>query len=88
MVKLMEDDLYFGRLAVVPEARGQGIARRLIEAVEDEARRRELAGVRLGVRIVLTENQQLFTVARLRRDLARGPSGLRPSDLDQYAQDR
>jgi ribosomal protein S18 acetylase RimI-like enzyme len=61
MVQLMEDDLYFGRLAVVPEARGQGIARRLIEAVEDEARRRELAGVRLGVRIVLTENQRFFT---------------------------
>jgi predicted N-acetyltransferase YhbS len=61
MLKLIEDDLYFGRLSVVPAARGQGIARRLIEAVEDEARRRELAGVRLGVRIVLTENQRLFT---------------------------
>jgi ribosomal protein S18 acetylase RimI-like enzyme len=61
MVKLLEDDLYFGRLAVVPSARGEGIARRLVEAVEDEARRRELAGVRLGVRIVLTENQRLFT---------------------------
>ncbi|HTB35958.1 MAG TPA: GNAT family N-acetyltransferase [Reyranella sp.] len=61
MLKLVEDDLYFGRLSVVPAARGQGVARRLIEAVEDEARRRELAGVRLGVRIVLTENQRLFT---------------------------
>ena len=61
MVKLEEDDLYFGRLAVVPAARGQGIARKLIEAVEDEARRRELSGVRLGVRTVLTENQGLFT---------------------------
>jgi ribosomal protein S18 acetylase RimI-like enzyme len=61
MVKLEEDDIYFGRLSVVPAARGQGIARKLIEAVEDEARRRELAGVRLGVRIVLTENQRLFT---------------------------
>jgi len=60
MVKLLEDDLYLGRLAVVPAARGQGIARRLVEAVEDEARRRELAGVRLGVRIVLPENQKLF----------------------------
>jgi ribosomal protein S18 acetylase RimI-like enzyme len=60
MVKLLEDDLYLGRLAVVPAARGQGIARRLVEAVEDEARRRELAGVRLGVRIALTENQKLF----------------------------
>ena len=72
MTKLMEDDLYFGRLSVVPEARGQGLARRLIEAVEDEARRRELAGVRLGVRIVLTENQTAVHVARLCRDLARG----------------
>ena len=61
MVKLVEDDLYFGRLSVVPEARGEGLARRLVEAVEDEARRRELAGVQLGVRIVLVENQQLFS---------------------------
>lgn len=60
MVKLEDNDLYFGRLAVVPAARGQGIARKLIDAVEDEARRRELGGVRLGVRIVLTENQRLF----------------------------
>jgi ribosomal protein S18 acetylase RimI-like enzyme len=61
MVKLLEGDLYFGRLAVLPSARGRGIARLLIDAVEDEARRRELPGVRLGVRIVLTENQALFT---------------------------
>jgi len=61
MVKLIEGDLYFGRLSVVPEARGEGIARRLVEAVEDEARRRELAGVQLGVRIVLVENQKLFS---------------------------
>ena len=61
MVKLLEDDLYFGRLSVLPTARGQGIAKRLVEAVEDEARRRELAGVRLGVRVVLAENQRLFT---------------------------
>jgi len=56
----MEGDLYFGRLAVRPAARGLGIARKLIEAVEVEARRRGLAGVRLGVRIVLTGNQRLF----------------------------
>lgn len=61
MLKLMEGDLYFGRLAVLPSERGHGIARRLVEAVEDEARRRELDGVRLGVRIVLTENQRFFS---------------------------
>ncbi len=60
MLKLMEGDLYFGRLSVLPEARGVGLARRLVEAIEDEARRRDLAGVRLGVRVALTDNQRLF----------------------------
>jgi len=60
LMEEMEGDLYFGRLSVLPSARGLGLARRLIEAVEGEARRRGLAGVRLGVRIVLTENQRLF----------------------------
>lgn len=56
----LEGDLYFGRLAVRPEARGLGLARQLIIAVEDDARRRGLPGVRLGVRIALVENQRLF----------------------------
>jgi ribosomal protein S18 acetylase RimI-like enzyme len=60
MIKPVEGDLYLGRLAVVPSARGRGIARRLVQGVEDEAARRGLTGVRLGVRIVLTENQRLF----------------------------
>jgi len=61
MLKPMEADLYVGRLSVSPTARGRGIARRLVEAVESEARRRGARGVRLGVRIVLTDNQRLFT---------------------------
>jgi ribosomal protein S18 acetylase RimI-like enzyme len=60
MTEMQDGDLYFGRLAVLPEARGLGLARRLIAAVEAEARRRGLPGVRLGVRVVLTENQRLF----------------------------
>jgi len=60
LVEEKEGDLYFGRLSVVPTARGQGLARKLIDAVEAEARRRGLAGVRLGVRVVLTDNQRLF----------------------------
>ena len=60
MVKPEDGDLYFGRLSVLPAARGLGLARRLVEAVEAEARRRGLAGIRLGVRIVLTDNQRLF----------------------------
>jgi ribosomal protein S18 acetylase RimI-like enzyme len=60
MTKVMEGDLYFGRLSVVPKARGLGLAKRLVEAVEADARARGLAGVRLGVRVMLTENQRLF----------------------------
>ena len=60
MTKQVDDDLYFGRLAVLPAARGRGLARRLVAAVETDASRRGLAGVRLGVRIALVENQQLF----------------------------
>ena len=86
VLRILEGDLYLGRLSVLPAARGLGIARQLVAAVEDEARRRELAGVRLGVRIVLTENQKLLRLARLPRNLARGPSRLRPPDLDQHAQ--
>ena len=60
MTKQVGDDLYFGRLAVAPAARGRGLARLLVDAVEADARSRGLAGVRLGVRIALVENQQLF----------------------------
>jgi ribosomal protein S18 acetylase RimI-like enzyme len=60
MTKPMEGDLYFGRLSVLPAARGLGVAKRLIEAVEADARARGMPGVRLGVRVVLTDNQRLF----------------------------
>ena len=60
VTEVLEGDLYFGRLAVLPEARGTGLAKRLIGAVEDEAPRRGLPGVRLGVRIALEANQRLF----------------------------
>jgi len=60
LFKPEERDLYFGRLAVPPYRRGQGVAGALIRFVEDEARRRDCAGIVLGVRIVLPENQTLF----------------------------
>jgi predicted N-acetyltransferase YhbS len=60
MIKEQEGDLYFGRLSVLPSARGLGLAHRLVEAVEAEARTRGMAGVRLGVRIALPDNQRLF----------------------------
>ena len=60
VTNLLEGDLYFGRLSVLPAARGLGLAKRLIAAVEQDARARGLPGVRLGVRIALPDNQRLF----------------------------
>lgn len=55
------EDLYFGRLSVLPTHRRSGVAEALIAAVEAEARARGASGVLLGVRIALTGNQRLFT---------------------------
>jgi len=60
MTRIEDGDLYFGRLSVLPAARGEGLSKRLVGAVEAEARARGLPGVRLGVRVVLTDNQKLF----------------------------
>ena len=60
LFKPEDGDLYFGRLAVLPECRGLGIAPLLVAAVEAEARRRAAPGVVLGVRIALPANQRLF----------------------------
>ena len=53
--------LYLGRLAVSPAARGRGVAAALVGAVEQEARRRGLPRVHLGVRLALEGNRRLFT---------------------------
>jgi ribosomal protein S18 acetylase RimI-like enzyme len=60
MTRIEDGDLYFGRLSVRPAARGLGVARKLVAAVENKARGRGLPGVRLGVRIALPANQKLF----------------------------
>ena len=54
------EDLYFGRLAVLPKYRQTGLARTLVAFVEEEASRRGCAGVLLSVRVALPANQQLF----------------------------
>lgn len=52
--------LYVGRLAVPPAWRGRGIARALLAAAEEEARRRGLSGLHLGTRLALEDNLRLF----------------------------
>ena len=52
--------LYCGRLAVAPEARGQGAARRLVAEAECEARARCLPRLHVRVRLALPGNLSLF----------------------------
>ena len=52
--------LYLGRLAVAPDWRGRGIARRLIAAAEAAARTARLPRIELSTRLVLADNRRLF----------------------------
>ena len=60
------DGLYFGRLAVRPDKRGQGIGRMLLAAVEAEALRRQLSRIRAGTRLVLADNRAFFAACGFR----------------------
>jgi len=55
-----EGGLYLGRLAVEPAARGRGVARALVGAVEVEAMRHALPRLHLSVRLSLLDNRRLF----------------------------
>lgn len=54
------DSLYLSKLAVAPAWQGNGIGRRLVSALVDEAHRAGHARVTLGVRLALLENIALF----------------------------
>jgi len=58
--KEIGEAIYFSRLAVLPERRGQGLARRLIAEIEAAACAAGAAAVTLGVRIALPGNVALF----------------------------
>jgi GNAT superfamily N-acetyltransferase len=58
--KPIGDALYLGKLAVAASHRGQGLARRLVETAEAEARSRGLGHLELETRIELTENHAAF----------------------------
>lgn len=53
-------ELYVGKLAVAPDCQGQGIGRRLMQAVEDLALSRGKATLELQTRIELTANHAAF----------------------------
>ncbi|SJM28870.1 hypothetical protein BQ8482_110800 [Mesorhizobium delmotii] len=57
---LLRDMHYIGKLAVEPDFQGQGIARQLMQVVEDLARNRGKPAIELQTRIELTGNHAAF----------------------------
>ncbi|WP_127559115.1 GNAT family N-acetyltransferase [Nioella ostreopsis] len=53
-------DYYIGKLAVANDARGQGLARLLIDAAARQARHEGCSGLRLQTRVELRENHRTF----------------------------
>jgi GNAT superfamily N-acetyltransferase len=54
------DDCYIGKLAVEPDFQGQGIGKKLVEAVEEFAEARGKTALELQTRIELTGNHAAF----------------------------
>ncbi|KMW60538.1 Protein export cytoplasm protein SecA ATPase RNA helicase [Candidatus Rhodobacter oscarellae] len=59
-VTVHPDHLYLGKLAVHPSARGQGLARALLDWVEQEAHGWDAQYLELQTRVELTENHAYF----------------------------
>ncbi len=54
------DHLYIGRVSVLPGYRGRGIARAMLDHMEQIARQRGSTRLRLGVRMLLPQNIELY----------------------------
>lgn len=61
------DALYVGKLAVAEPARGQGLARALLDLAEERAQSLGLPRLRLQTRIELTENHATFAALGFRQ---------------------
>jgi GNAT superfamily N-acetyltransferase len=64
------EEIYLGRLASLPECRGQGIGSALLDHVEAHACLSGAARIALGVRVALTNNRRFFE-ARGYREIGR-----------------
>ena len=58
--KPKDDSLYLGRLSVLPDYRGRGIASSLLKRLESEAHQRDLAALSLNVRLALKNQQNIY----------------------------
>ena len=58
--RLEPDFLYIGRLAVLPEHRGAGVGRAMMDFMEHVAVERQLAEIHLTVRMMLPQNLHFY----------------------------
>ena len=77
------DALYLGKIAVRPDLRGRGLAKRMFELAEAGARARGFTALELQARIELTENHRTFTALGFEK-VGEGshPGYTRPTDVN------
>ncbi len=73
--KVKPDCLYVGKVAVRPGRQGQGIGRRLMQAVEHHARQADQAVLELETRIELVENHRTFAALGFARTAEHAHAG-------------
>lgn len=77
------DALYLGKIAVRPDLRGRGIARRMFDLAEAGARARGFAALELQARIELVENHRTFTALGFQKTgEGSHPGYTRPTDVN------
>ncbi|NDK48664.1 GNAT family N-acetyltransferase [Rhizobium laguerreae] len=69
------DCLYVGKLAVLPEAQGKGLGRRLLAIAEETAAALGLPALRLETRIELTDNRAVFAAGGFSRTAEKAHPG-------------
>lgn len=58
--KIIENELYFYRLSVIPEEQGKGIAKKIVNALEDYASDNKISALFCKVRKDVSRNIQLY----------------------------
>ncbi|WP_121612583.1 GNAT family N-acetyltransferase [Mesobacillus foraminis] len=77
--QLTENGLYFYRLSVIPEKQGQGIAKRLIQTLENYAKEKQVSALICKVRLTLPKNIKLYNSAGFKvinEEVVHKPNGI------------
>ncbi|MBY7142123.1 GNAT family N-acetyltransferase [Virgibacillus sp. NKC19-3] len=77
--QLKEESLYFYRLAVIPEKQGLGIAKKLLQSLEDFAVKKGVTTICCKVRMTVPKNIQLYHSIGYRifdKEVIQKPNGL------------